>query len=169
MDEAVEVARVLEAEGADALVLSGGFMTRTPMFVMHGDVPHRELRRELSGFGRKLAAFLLSRFTVRSVPFREAYFLGDAVRVREAVKLPLVLVGGLRKLRVMADVIAQGFDFLALARPLIREPDLVMKFESGSSAEALCIPCNKCLASVAKGAIRCPERPYPASPAAAKV
>lgn len=155
LDEAVHVAERFEAEGVDALVLSGGFMTRTPIYVMRGDVPHKELRRDLSGWGHKLAALLLGRLLIRKVPFTEAYFLEDALQVRRATRLPLVLVGGIRKLERMAEVVERGFDFLAMARPLIREPDLVRKLETGVAAEARCVPCNKCLASVARGPVRC--------------
>jgi 2,4-dienoyl-CoA reductase-like NADH-dependent reductase (Old Yellow Enzyme family) len=155
LDEAVHVAQRYEAEGVDALVLSGGFMTRTPIYVMRGDVPYRELRRDLSGCGHKLAALLFGRLLVRKVPFTEAYFLEDALRVRRVTRLPLVLVGGMRKLERMEDVVGQGFEFLAMARPLILEPDLVRKLETGVAVEARCVPCNKCLASVARGPVRC--------------
>ena len=155
LDEAIEIAKRYEAEGVDALVLSGGFMTRTPIYVMRGDVPHKELRRGLPGFGHKLAALLFGRFLVRKVPFTEAYFLEDAVQVRNVTRLPLVLVGGLRRLEQMEDTVGQGFEFLAMARPFILEPDLVRKLETGAAVEARCVPCNKCLASVARGSIRC--------------
>ncbi len=36
LDEGVEVARMLEQAGADALVLSGGFVTKTPMYILRG-------------------------------------------------------------------------------------------------------------------------------------
>jgi 2,4-dienoyl-CoA reductase-like NADH-dependent reductase (Old Yellow Enzyme family) len=125
---------------------------------MRGDVPHRELRRDLSGSGRRLAALLLGRLLVRRVPFTEAYFLEDALRVRRETRLPLVLVGGIRKLERMLEVVEQGFDFLAMARPLILEPDLVHKLETGEAVEAQFVPCNKCLASVATGPVRCELR-----------
>jgi 2,4-dienoyl-CoA reductase-like NADH-dependent reductase (Old Yellow Enzyme family) len=155
LDESLEIAKRYEAEGVDALVLSGGFMTRTPIYVMRGDVPHKELRRDLPELRRKFAAWLFGRFLVRKVPFTEAYFLEDALHVRKVTRLPLVLVGGLRRLEQMEDIVGQGFEFLAMARPFILEPDLVRKFETGAAVEARCVPCNKCLASVARGSVRC--------------
>jgi 2,4-dienoyl-CoA reductase-like NADH-dependent reductase (Old Yellow Enzyme family) len=155
LDESVEIAKRYEAEGVDALVLSGGFMTRTPIYVMRGDVPYRELRRDLPGLGHKLTALLFGRLLVRKVPFTEAYFLEDALHVRKETRIPLVLVGGLRRLEQMEHVVGRGFEFLAMARPFILEPDLVRKFETGAAVEARCVPCNKCLASVARGSVRC--------------
>lgn len=42
LDEAIEIAKRYEAEGVDALVLSGGFMTRTPIYVMRGEGPRHD-------------------------------------------------------------------------------------------------------------------------------
>jgi 2,4-dienoyl-CoA reductase-like NADH-dependent reductase (Old Yellow Enzyme family) len=155
IDEAVEIARGFEAAGVDALVLSGGFMTRTPIYIMRGDVPLAELRRELPRLASRIGSLLIGRFMLPAVPFSEAYFLEDARRVREAVHVPLVLVGGLRTLDRMDAIVREGFDFLAMARPFVLEPDLVSKFERGEVTEARCVPCNKCLASVARGQLRC--------------
>ena len=101
------------------------------------------------GFGHKLAAWLFGRFLVRRVPFTEAYFLEDALHVREVTRLPLVLVGGLRRLEQMENTVEQGFEFVAMARPFILESDLVRKLETGAAVEARCVPCNECLSSVA--------------------
>jgi 2,4-dienoyl-CoA reductase-like NADH-dependent reductase (Old Yellow Enzyme family) len=145
LDEAVEVARAFEQNGADALVLSGGFVSKTPMFIMRGEVPYREFRRGQEGLAAKIGLVLVGRLLIKKYPFKEAYFLEDARRVRRAVKLPLVLVGGLRRLETMQAVVGEGFDFVALARPLIMEPDLVRRMEKGETAASACEPCNKCV------------------------
>jgi 2,4-dienoyl-CoA reductase-like NADH-dependent reductase (Old Yellow Enzyme family) len=159
--DAVEVARRLEAEGVDALVLSGGFMTRTPIHVMRGEVPHRELRRGVSSRLQRVGAALLGRWLIPRAPFREAYFLEDARQVRRAVRLPLALLGGLRRLETLESAVAEGFDLVALARPLVAEPDLVERFRRGQAASR-CEPCNRCLAAVAVGALHCPLLESPA-------
>jgi len=156
LDEAVEVARRIAQEGVDALVLSGGFMSRTPIYVMRGSVPYRELRQQIPGVVAKLGALLLGRLLVPEVPFSEAYFLEDARLVRRTVPIPLVLVGGLRTLSLMEEIIREGFDFLALARPFFAEPDLVHKLETGAAVASRCEPCNRCLAAVAGGEVSCP-------------
>ena len=45
----------------------------------------------------------------------------------------------------------EGFDFVALGRALLREPDLVRKFETGESVKATCVHCNKCVPSIYTG------------------
>ena len=47
---------------------------------------------------------------------------------------------------------------ISLARPLIREPGLIARWQRGDSAPAKCIRCNKCLAAVyAEGSLACQE------------
>jgi 2,4-dienoyl-CoA reductase-like NADH-dependent reductase (Old Yellow Enzyme family) len=162
LDESVEVARLLQREGVDGLVLSGGFVSKCPWYVMRGELPLREMIAAQSDWLRKLGLLLFGRLVVKTFPYGEAYFLGDALRVREAVRLPLVLVGGINSLATIERVLADGFEFVAMARALIREPDLVQRFrlewEQGEAPRALCEPCNKCIATMYFGAAVCPDR-----------
>ncbi|MEJ2735285.1 MAG: NADH:flavin oxidoreductase, partial [Anaerolineae bacterium] len=58
---------------------------------------------------------------------------------------PVILVGGLRSRVVMDDVLASGdADLISLCRPLIREPDLPSRLESGQATVAACISGGRC-------------------------
>jgi 2,4-dienoyl-CoA reductase-like NADH-dependent reductase (Old Yellow Enzyme family) len=46
---------------------------------------------------------------------------------------------------------AEGFEFVAMGRALLREPDLVEKLRSGASRESLCVHCNKCMPTIYRG------------------
>jgi 2,4-dienoyl-CoA reductase-like NADH-dependent reductase (Old Yellow Enzyme family) len=77
-------------------------------------------------------------------PDQEAYFASAAQAIKAAVKVPVILVGGIRSRAVMEKVINDKIaDMVALSRPFVREPDLVLKLKSGA-AEASCISCNAC-------------------------
>ena len=77
----------------------------------------------------------------------EAYYRPFARAVKEASGLPIILVGGVRTTETMSDILATGdADFLAMARPFIREPDLVRKLEAGRTGGVECVSCNMCLA-----------------------
>jgi len=156
-DEAVEVARMLEQEGADALVLSGGFVSKVPMYVMRGEVPLKEMIATQRRLSHKVGLALFGKLVVKAFPFSEAYFLEDALNVRRAVKLPLALVGGMRSLDTMESTIEQGFELVAMARPLLREPDFIRKLERGETRVSLCEPCNRCMATMYYGEATCPE------------
>ncbi len=78
-------------------------------------------------------------------PAKEAYFAGQAKAIKGAVKIPVILVGGLRSLDVMERIVHEGIcDLVSLCRPLIREPELVNEFASGKKRCSACISCNKC-------------------------
>ena len=156
LDEAVEVAAMLEQAGADALVLSGGFVSRCPMYIMRGETPLKDMAAAMDDPLRRIGLVLFGSMMVRSFQFKEAYFLDDAMAVRKAVRLPLVLVGGLRSLHGIEEALGKGFDFVAMARALIREPDFVARLESGAALVSKCDPCNKCMASMYVGEATCP-------------
>lgn len=157
-EEGIEVARILEQEGADALVLSGGFVSKTPFYMMRGLTPHRELINYQTNLLVKLGMMAFSRIMIKDYPYTEAFFLEDALRVREAVKLPLVYVGGLVSRRKIDEVLADGFDFVALARALVAEPDFVNRIKENSKHVSPCLrcgPCNSCVATMYMGEMRC--------------
>jgi len=77
-------------------------------------------------------------------PEQEAYFAPAAKQVKAAVKVPVILVGGLRSTAVMEDLIANGTaDMLSMSRPFVREPDLINKLAAGQK-KATCVSCNAC-------------------------
>ena len=47
--------------------------------------------------------------------------------------------------------VAEGFAFVAMARALLREPDLPNRMQAGSTASSLCIHCNKCMPTIYSG------------------
>lgn len=93
-------------------------------------------------------------------PQKEAYNLDLTQEIKKHVTCPVISVGGIRSLSVARDVIAdKKTDFIALARPLIREPDLADKWKSGESEKAACISCNRCfMQGMSKGGITCPVK-----------
>ncbi|MCC6846974.1 MAG: NADH:flavin oxidoreductase [Deltaproteobacteria bacterium] len=159
VEEGIEVARMLERDGAlDALQLTGGHTTKTPMFLMRGASPIDALfarephpvRRVVLRFGAKLV--------MRNYPFEEAFFLPLARRFRAAVRLPLMLLGGVNRQATMEAALGEGFELLALGRALLRQPDLVRRLEAGDFDGTLCNHCNQCVAYVGHEPTTCPLR-----------
>jgi 2,4-dienoyl-CoA reductase-like NADH-dependent reductase (Old Yellow Enzyme family) len=156
LEEAVQVARALEEAGADALVLSGGFVSRAPMYLMRGDSIAGELGRRMRPWWLRLFVRAFGAWLIPAVPYEDHYFLEDASVVRGEVRLPLVYVGGVTT-RASADaVLARGFDAIALARALIREPDFVnrLKREEGDD-ESRCDHCNTCAGRIYTTSMGC--------------
>jgi 2,4-dienoyl-CoA reductase-like NADH-dependent reductase (Old Yellow Enzyme family) len=58
----------------------------------------------------------------------------------------------------MEKAMAAGFDFVAMGRALLREPDLVNNLQAGRQKAGKCIHCNRCMPTIYSGT-RCPEIP----------
>jgi 2,4-dienoyl-CoA reductase-like NADH-dependent reductase (Old Yellow Enzyme family) len=151
LDESIEVARLLEADGAlDALQLTGGGSLLNPMYLFRGDAPVSEMARTLPRWLRPGFKLLSPRF-MPTYPFEEAFFLPYARQFRQAVDLPLILLGGINRLDTVRRALDEGFELVAMARALLREPDLVDRLERGVTTESLCIHCNKCMPTIYRG------------------
>jgi 2,4-dienoyl-CoA reductase-like NADH-dependent reductase (Old Yellow Enzyme family) len=86
----------------------------------------------------------------------EAYFRSLARQAKATTSLPVILVGGLRSRAVMDDILASGdADLLALCRPLIREPDLPRRLQSGAATVSACISGGRCWAKELGQGIAC--------------
>ncbi|HEY5252122.1 MAG TPA: NADH:flavin oxidoreductase [Acidimicrobiales bacterium] len=162
LDESVEVARMLESDGhLDALELTGGSSLANPMYLFRGEAPLREFGATLPPALRFGFRFFGHRF-LPSYPFEEAFFLPYARQFRQALTMPLILLGGINRLDTIEGALSEGFNFVAMARALLREPDLVDKMRRGSSKQSLCIHCNKCMPTIYRGT-RCVLVPDPAA------
>ncbi len=116
--EATVAAVALDREGIDAIEVSSG----TPA---SGD--HSPVRKKIDG------------------PEQEAYNLPLAKSIKAAVKCPVMVVGGFRTFGVAQKTLEkEEADYVSLARPLIREPGLVARWQGGDSSRSRCISCGGC-------------------------
>ncbi|MFO7768384.1 MAG: NADH:flavin oxidoreductase [bacterium] len=117
LEEAVDAAVASEEAGVSAIEVTGGMV----------DSEKGAARKDIQP-GRQ-----------------EAYFRPLARALKEEVSIPRILVGGLKSIQVISDVIESGdADAVALGRPLIREPHLVLDWQDGRQEPAECVSCNRC-------------------------
>ena len=146
--ECLEVARELERLGVHALVLSAGFVSKAPMEVMRGAMPLKTMAHYTPIWKYlwfKPLMLIAGRQLIPTVPYREAYFLEDALQFREAVKMPLIYVGGLTSLAKMEEVLGAGFQGLQVARALVHDTDFVNKLRTGEETCSGCGHSNYCI------------------------
>ena len=146
LDESLQVARKLQELGAHALVLSGGFVSKAPMYVMRGEMPIRTMTYYMTCWWLKYGVRLVGKYMIPSVPFREAYFLEDALKFREALDMPLVYVGGLVARNKIDEVLNLGFEAVQMGRALLNEPDFVNRMRREEDARCNCRHSNYCIA-----------------------
>jgi len=151
LDDSLEVARRIEEDGTvDALELTGGSSLANPMYLFRGEAPVAELAATMPKMMR-LGFRLLARRMMPSYPFEEAFFLPYARQFRAALAMPLVLLGGITRLDTALRALEEGFSFVAMARALLREPDLPSRWQAEASYESLCVHCNKCMPTIYRG------------------
>ena len=147
IDECIEVAKTLQACGAQALILSSGFVSRAPMHVMRGTMPLKTMTYYMPAGWLPVGVKLAGRFMIPSVPFKEAYFLEDALRFRAALKdMTLVYVGGVVSRDKIEEVLGHGFEFVSMARALINDPAFVNHMREDEHARCDCGHSNYCIA-----------------------
>lgn len=146
LDESLQVARKLQELGAHALVLSGGFVSKAPMYVMRGEMPIRTMTHYMTCWWLKYGVRLVGKYMIPSVPFREAYFLEDALKFREVLDIPLVYVGGLVSRQKIEEVLNHGFEAVQMGRALLNEPDFVNRMRQEENARCNCRHSNYCIA-----------------------
>jgi len=118
-EESLYVARRLEEDGIDCIEVSAGSRASAD-----GMTPFRvNISREED----------------------EAYLAQLAGSFSDAVDIPIITVGGIRSPEVISGILTEGLaDYVALSRPLIREPHLINRWKSGDLEKATCISCNGC-------------------------
>jgi 2,4-dienoyl-CoA reductase-like NADH-dependent reductase (Old Yellow Enzyme family) len=165
LEESLQFASMLEADGQlDAIQLTGGSSLLNGMYFFRGDVPMEEFiatQSKVVGWGMRVMGHKI----FPEMPFEEAFFLPFARQFREALTMPLMLLGGINRRDTIEGALDEGFELVAMARSLLREPNLpnLMRDEPGHS-NGLCVHCNKCLPTIYSGT-RCVLVPETASAA----
>ncbi|MDT4913322.1 MAG: hypothetical protein QOC66_2450 [Pseudonocardiales bacterium] len=156
IEESIQVAQWLERDGSlDALEMTAGSSLLNPMYLFKGPAPLKEFAAAMREPVRT-GVRVFGRTRLHNYPYQDAYLLKDAKRVRASVALPMVLLGGVTNLAVMNHAMEAGFQYVAMGRALLREPDLINTLRADPSATSLCIHCNRCMPTIYSGT-RCVE------------
>ncbi len=150
-EEALTTAKWLQDDGGlDAIELTAGSSLVNPMYLFRGDAPLKEfagafkppLRWGMRMTGKKF---------LREYPYRDAYLLRDAKLFRAELTMPLILLGGITNRETMDLAMAEGFQFVAMARALLAEPDLINRIAADGtrhSVRSACTHCNQCMPTI---------------------
>ncbi len=144
VDEAIEVAGMLDKGGADLIIPSGGTSSMNPMLMFRGDsIVHGMIATETNPI-MKLGLKLMAPLIFKNYPYEELYFLEGARRVRDKVDCQVAYIGGTCTVESLETAMKE-FDFVQLGRALIKDPALVNNLrEQGRNYINGCTHCNMC-------------------------
>lgn len=157
LEEAIDIASMFDKGGIDALICSGGTSSFNPMVYFRGDSLAKGMMEQQTNVIAKLGLKLIGKKMFRHYPYVENYFLEDAKRIRDNVECQMVYIGGCTETDSLAQVMKEGFDFVQLGRPLVKDPNYVINAQRDSNYKNGCIHCNRCASLIeAPGGIYCP-------------
>ncbi len=148
--DSIPVARRLQELGVHAVVLSGGLVSATPLYVMRGEMPLQTMTHYMDKpwlkYSIRAAKPLVKKFMVPTVNYREAFFLEDALKFREALPdMKFIYVGGLVAGDKINEVLSHGFEAVQMARSLLNEPDFVNRLHTDPHHRCQCRHSNYCI------------------------
>ena len=151
VDEALTTAKWLQDDGGlDAIELTAGSSLVNPMYLFHGDAPVKEFAAVFKP-PMSWGVRMMGRKFLREYPYRDAYLLRDARLFRAELSIPLILLGGITNRETMDLAMAEGFEFVAMGRALLAEPDLINRIAADGdrhTVKSVCTHCNKCMPTV---------------------
>lgn len=150
VEEALTTAKWLQDDGGlDAIELTAGSSLVNPMYLFRGDAPVKEFAGAFQPplrWGMRMTGHKF----LREYPYHDAYLLRDARLFRAELTMPLILLGGITNREAMDLAMAEGFDFVAMARALLAEPDLVNRLTADDrhAVRSACTHCNRCMPTI---------------------
>ena len=147
IEESIEIAKRLQQLGTHAIVLSGGLVSATPMYVMRGEMPIHTMTHYMDKAWLKYGVRACGKMMVPTVPYQEAFFLEDALRFCQAMPdMKFIYVGGLVAGDKINEVLSHGFEAVQMARSLLNEPDFVNRLKEDPHHRCGCRHSNYCIA-----------------------
>lgn len=161
-DEAVRIAKRMELSGVSAIEVSRGLTVMNSMGPVYGRVPAEMILKvypQMMGlpvFVKKVMKPMLPKMMKTVEPAPRRYNVDAAKKIKAAVHIPVIVVGGIHDLGEIEKTINDdGMDFVSMARPLVLEPGLVGKYKEGKADKAKCIECNHCIIGISTGNLKC--------------
>ncbi|MEY8015966.1 NADH:flavin oxidoreductase [Mycobacterium servetii] len=149
VDEALRTAALLDADATlDAIELTQGSSVFKPMYLFRGDVPVREFAQVMPQ-PMRIGMRVIGKWAMGDYPYHDLYMLENARQFVPVIRnTKLILLGGITNRDHVETGMREGFDFVAMGRALLREPDLVARMAADPTVRSRCTHNNKCMVTV---------------------
>lgn len=146
LEESMQIAKRLQDLGVHAIVLSGGLVSATPMYVMRGEMPIRTMTHYMDKWWLKYGVRMCGKMMIPTMKYEEAFFLEDALLFRRAMPdMKFIYVGGLVAGDKINEVLGHGFEAVQMARSLLNETDFVNRLREDEHHRCGCGHSNYCI------------------------
>jgi 2,4-dienoyl-CoA reductase-like NADH-dependent reductase (Old Yellow Enzyme family) len=160
-EEGIRIAELMETAGIDAIETScgsgdDGFNSiRVPKVPVEAILHLMPIFRNSSPLRRAFYKTLLPLSLKKWAPLHN-YNIQTAHEIKKRVKIPVIAVGGIRNIKQIRNIVAEGkADYASMSRPFIREPDIVKKFFAETQEQSKCIDCGYCFFGLYDASLRC--------------
>ncbi len=153
--ESVEIARSFEKAGASALIPSSGFTSKTPFLMLRGNLPVSEMVNNQKDFFTKIGLSLFGRFMVKEYKYAPLFHLREATKIKTAVNIPVIYIGGIKTQTEVNTILNSGFSFVQIGRALIHDSNFMQNGDIAYTGKEICDHCNRCVAAMDGGGVYC--------------
>lgn len=152
IEDAVKIAQMFEKAGATAIIPSCGFTSKTPLYMLRGNVPVKEMVKNQKDWISKIGLALFGQTLVQTYPYEKFFLLEGAEKIKNAINIPVVYIGGIQEVKDVSVLMNKGFNLMQVGRALIHNPDFI---KEKITEEPLCDTCNRCVAAMDAGGVYC--------------
>jgi len=159
--ESIEIAKMLEQAGCAGIEVSCGvhedglYTTRGDKLPMEAIFKYNFNYKYYPSAIKAVMKYLAPILTKKIKPI-ENYNVDFANEIKKNVKIPVIVVGGIRSIESIKTIISEEkADFVSMSKPFIIEPNIVKKFKDGIQSKSKCIECNYCLIATEESPLKC--------------
>ena len=171
IEEGIKIAKEIAKHKPHGIILSGGTVSRSPMTILSGAMPHKTLAHYMpmkSYWWLKAALNVpgVAAIMTPTSPFHELYFMDKAKLFQEALNeeltangqnTTLIYVGGVQSGDNCQQIMDEGFELFQLAHVLIKDPDFVKHVQENPHYHAGCGRSNYCVGRMYSLNMKCHE------------
>ena len=123
--------------------------------MLRGNVPVKEMVKNQKDWISKIGLTLFGKTLVQTYPYEKLFLLDGADKIKKAVQIPVIYIGGIQEMKDVSILMNKGFNFMQVGRALIHNPDFI---KEKKPEEPLCDICNRCVAAMDAGGVYCVSR-----------
>ena len=169
IEEGIKIAKEIAKHKVHGIVLSGGTVSRSPMTILGGAMPHKTLAyyMNMKSFWWLKAALNfpgVAPIMMPAQPFKELYFMDKAKIFQKALndqivndKIVLIYVGGVQSGDNCYRIMDEGFELFQIAHVLIKDPEFVHHVQQDPHYHAGCGRSNYCVGRMYSKDMKCHE------------